>query len=77
MGKEVYVDYYEVLQVSTKADQKMIERAFRLLAKRYHPDNRHTGDAGKFDIPMGHTVPSLTQRGGRPMMTIVRQLMII
>jgi len=50
MGKKTCVDYYEILQVNPRADQEMIERAFRLLAKRYHPDNRGTGDSSTFDI---------------------------
>jgi hypothetical protein len=41
-------DYYEVLQVSPRADHETIERVFRHLAKRYHPDNRDSGDAAKF-----------------------------
>jgi hypothetical protein len=39
---------YEVLQISRNADTDMIHRVFHLLAQRYHPDNRETGDEGKF-----------------------------
>jgi curved DNA-binding protein len=41
-------DYYEVLQVSPRADRDTIERVFRFLAKRYHPDNHETGNADRF-----------------------------
>jgi curved DNA-binding protein CbpA len=41
-------DYYDRLQVSPRADAETIERVFRLLAKRLHPDNRETGDADRF-----------------------------
>lgn len=41
-------DHYEVLQVSPRADQETIERVFRLLAKRYHPDNQESGNAERF-----------------------------
>jgi curved DNA-binding protein CbpA len=50
MQTEFFVDYYEDLQISPNADQETIERIYRLLAKRYHPDNRVTGDLEKFDI---------------------------
>jgi DnaJ-class molecular chaperone len=43
-------DYYETLQVSSNADFETIERVYRFLAKRYHPDNPQTGDAEKFKI---------------------------
>jgi curved DNA-binding protein len=29
---------------------EMIERVFRILAKRYHPDNAETGDSEKFNV---------------------------
>jgi curved DNA-binding protein len=48
--QEPFVDLYEILQVSPKAEQETIERVFRLLAKKYHPDNHATGDAEKFNI---------------------------
>ena len=41
-------DYYELLQVSPRADQETIERVFRHLARRYHPDTRDSGNAAKF-----------------------------
>jgi len=43
-------DYYEDLQISPNADKEMIERVFRILAKRYHPDNIESGDAEKFNV---------------------------
>ncbi|GCE08372.1 DnaJ C-terminal domain-containing protein [Dictyobacter aurantiacus] len=33
-----YKDYYKILGVSKDADQKDIQRAFRRLARKYHPD---------------------------------------
>ncbi|GCE24013.1 DnaJ C-terminal domain-containing protein [Dictyobacter kobayashii] len=33
-----YKDYYKILGVSKDADQKEIQRAFRRLARQYHPD---------------------------------------
>jgi curved DNA-binding protein CbpA len=43
-----FVDHYEVLQLSPNANAEMVERVYRLLAKRYHPDNQTTGDASIF-----------------------------
>jgi curved DNA-binding protein CbpA len=42
-------DHYEVLQVSPRADAETIQRVFRHLAKRLHPDNAESGDAEGFN----------------------------
>jgi hypothetical protein len=52
-------DHYEVLQVSPRADSETIERVFRHLAHRYHPDNRDSGNAERFsELVNAHTVLS-------------------
>lgn len=43
-----FVDYYEVLQLSQNADADMVERVYRMLAKRFHPDNTESGDEKRF-----------------------------
>ena len=48
MSESPFVDYYEVLQVSQSADFETVERVYRLLAKRYHPDNTASGDVDRF-----------------------------
>ncbi len=32
------VNYYEILEVSQKASKEVIEKAYKALAKKYHPD---------------------------------------
>lgn len=59
MMEEPFVDYYDILQVSTKADEETIGRVFRYLAKRYHPDNIQTGDSDRFNLLVkAHTILS-------------------
>jgi curved DNA-binding protein CbpA len=41
-------DYYEVLQVSSTAEPETVNRVYRMLAQRYHPDNQQTGNEGRF-----------------------------
>ena len=44
------VNYYDLLQISPQAEPETIERVYRLLAARYHPDNQETGDAERFRL---------------------------
>ena len=41
-------DYYEVLQLSRNAHPETIQRVYRILAARYHPDNIETGNPELF-----------------------------
>lgn len=41
-------DYYDVLQVSDAAEPETINRVYRMLAQRYHPDNKDTGNVTRF-----------------------------
>jgi curved DNA-binding protein CbpA len=43
-----FVDHYEILQLSPNATADTIERVYRILAKRYHPDNQDSGDMSQF-----------------------------
>jgi len=42
------VDYYETLQISSNAEPETVHRVYRMLAQRFHPDNRETGNATRF-----------------------------
>jgi curved DNA-binding protein CbpA len=42
------VDHYEILQVSPHADRETIERIYRFLAQRFHPDNQESGNPDLF-----------------------------
>ncbi len=43
-----FVDYYETMQISPNADLDTIHRVYRILAQRFHPDNRETGSSETF-----------------------------
>lgn len=49
MESSKFVDYYEILEISPNANSGTIDRMFRYLAQRYHPDNPDTGDRRRFD----------------------------
>jgi hypothetical protein len=60
---QAFEDYYEILQLSPNADQDTINRVYRTLVKRYHPDNQETGNAEKFrQVVEAHRVLSDSER---------------
>ena len=48
MSDNQVADYYEILEISPNANSETIDRVFRFLAQRYHPDHTETGDVEKF-----------------------------
>jgi curved DNA-binding protein CbpA len=53
----MFIDYYELLEISPNANSETIERVFRYFAMRYHPDNQQTGNEARFsEIVEAHNV---------------------
>ena len=50
MSKTDFIDYYELLQLSPNADTDTVERVFRHLAKKLHPDNTESADPDRFRL---------------------------
>ncbi len=50
MPLEPATNYYDLLQINPCAELEAIERVYRILAARYHPDNRQTGDPERFRL---------------------------
>jgi curved DNA-binding protein CbpA len=42
------INYYDLLQINPRAEPETIERVYRILAARYHPDNQQSGDPERF-----------------------------
>jgi curved DNA-binding protein len=49
MGDDI-TDYYEALQISPNAEPETIHRVYRMLAQRFHPDNKESGNAKRFRL---------------------------
>jgi curved DNA-binding protein len=50
MTPQTAVNYYDLFQINPRAEIETIERVYRLLAARYHPDNQNTGDSERFRV---------------------------
>jgi len=48
MDRGGFIDYYEFMQISPNAEPETVQRVYRMLASRYHPDNPETGDMELF-----------------------------
>ena len=48
MSLQPAVNYYDLLQINPRAEIETIDRVYRILASRYHPDNQQTGDTERF-----------------------------
>ncbi len=48
MSDNQVMDFYEILEISPNANSETVDRVFRFLAQRYHPDHKETGDVEKF-----------------------------
>lgn len=48
MSRNTFIDFYELMQISPRAEPETIQRVYRILASRCHPDNPNTGDMERF-----------------------------
>jgi curved DNA-binding protein CbpA len=44
------INYYDLMQVNPRAEIESIERVYRILSARYHPNNKQTGDAERYRL---------------------------
>ena len=57
------LDFYEVMQLSPNADADTISRVYRMLAFRYHPDNKETGNSEMFiQLSAAHQILSDSEK---------------
>lgn len=65
-------DYYEILRVAPGADEETIERVYRTLADRFHPDNPSTGDQETF-LRLQEAYETLSNRVERAKYNLMHQ----
>jgi curved DNA-binding protein CbpA/MinD-like ATPase involved in chromosome partitioning or flagellar assembly len=65
-------DYYEILRIGLQADDETIERVYRTLAERFHPDNPGTGDPETF-VRIGEAYETLSDKAKRAKYNLTRQ----
>ncbi|MBI3208058.1 MAG: J domain-containing protein [Candidatus Solibacter usitatus] len=76
-------DFYQILQVAPNSDLPEIQRSFRSLAQRYHPDNKSTGNDTIYhlllrayntlsDPEQRSAYEALRKKGGKPDATTLK-----
>ena len=65
-------DYYEILRVAPQADEDTIERVYRTLEDRFHPDNESTGDPETF-LRLREAYETLSNPASRAKYNVSRQ----
>ena len=50
MTENGFIDHYEILQISPNAEAETVQRVYRMLASRYHPDNKETGSEAQLRV---------------------------
>jgi curved DNA-binding protein CbpA len=69
----VYVaDHYEIMGIGPQADEEAIERIYRTLASRFHPDNPSTGDARTY-LRLRDAYDTLSNQARRAQYNALRQ----
>lgn len=53
------INYYELLNVDRKASEEDIKRAYRLMAKKYHPDINKSPEASKIIVSLNEAKDTL------------------
>jgi curved DNA-binding protein CbpA/MinD-like ATPase involved in chromosome partitioning or flagellar assembly len=71
-GDVLIADHYETLGIGPQADEETIERVYRTLADRFHPDNPSTGDAKTF-LRIGEAYDTLSDQARRAQYNALRQ----
>jgi len=68
----IATDHYEILRIGPHADNETIERIYRTLADRFHPDNPNTGDPETFSR-LKDAYETLSDQARRAEYNLVRQ----
>ncbi|MBZ5608148.1 MAG: DnaJ domain-containing protein [Acidobacteriia bacterium] len=73
MEKDQFIDFYDLMQISPRAEAETVQRVYRMLSARYHPDNPRTGDRDHF-VRLSQAYQVLSNGGKRAAYDVQYQL---